>query len=79
MVSSTKAGEGLQALVIDIGARGSSYSKGGQYLQMKVGDSKPAFIAVASAPSGGKGALELLIKNQGGTSELLTNLKAGDS
>lgn len=44
---------------------------------MKVGDSKPAYMAIASAPAAKGSEIELLIKNQGPTAELLCNVKAG--
>lgn len=45
---------------------------------VQVGDSKPGFFAIASAPSPNNlGALELLIKAQGETAEALTALAAG--
>ena len=57
----------------------SSYSKGGQYLQIKYGDSKPAFMAVANAPADAQGGtLELLIKSlPDSTAEVLNGLDAG--
>jgi hypothetical protein len=66
IVSSFKAAEGMQVVVVDVGKDvASSYTTGGQYLQMKVGDDgKPAYLAIASAPEASKdGKLEFLIKN----------------
>ena len=62
--------------MVDIGDLASGYTIGGQYLQLKVGDSKPAFYAIASAPSA-QSPIELLIKNQGSTAEILCDSKAG--
>ena len=68
----------MQTIVVDLGTRRPTYIKGGQYVQLKVGDSKPAFIALASPPTQAGTSVELLIKSQGGTSELLTALQSGD-
>jgi len=62
--------------VVDLGARAAGYTAPGQYCQFRVGeDSKPAFIAIASAPGQ---PVELLVKAQGGTSDQLCRLRAGD-
>lgn len=42
----------MHLLTVDVGADiAAGYKTGGQFLQMKVGDSKPAFMAIATAPS----------------------------
>ena len=48
-----------------------------QVLQVKVGDSKPAYMAIASAPAAKGSEIELLVKNQGPTAELLCSVKEG--
>ena len=68
----------LQRLVLDIGQAADTHKKPGQFLQLKVGDSNPGFYAIASPPDpNNKGIVELLIKNQGKTSELLCSQAAG--
>lgn len=49
--------------IITVDAPGSleTYKVAGQYVMMKVGDSKPAYFAVASAP--GENPMEFLIKS----------------
>lgn len=66
-------------LKVDAPNVATSYSNGGQYLQIKYGDSKPAFMAVANAPSDAQGGtLELLIKSiPDSTAEMLNGLDAG--
>lgn len=68
----------MMRLWVNIGTLASGYTKPGQFLQLKIGDSKPAFIAIASAPDSESEVVELLIKNQGGTSEALCGLRAGE-
>jgi arabinosyltransferase len=68
-------------VTVDVGTDISKgYTKGGQFLQMKVGDSKPAFLAVANAPAASEnGLMEFLIKDlPDSTANLVTNLKVGD-
>ncbi|GBG77383.1 hypothetical protein CBR_g23714 [Chara braunii] len=68
----------LWNLTVDISKLdiGNGYTRAGQYLQMKVGESKPAFLAIASPPSYAEsGVLEFLVKDvEGATSELLCDL-----
>lgn len=78
IVETSKAAEGLVRLTVDIGQLAKGYTKGGQYLQLKVGESKPGFFAIASAPSP-EIPIELLVKNQGSTAEILCNSKPGTS
>lgn len=80
VVESKPAAEGgLQSLVLDIGALASGYHIPGQFVQIKVGDSKPGFYAIASPPdANNQGCIELLIKSvPGTTSELLAASTAG--
>lgn len=59
----------------------SSYTRSGQYLQLRVPDvSKPSFLAIASPPSlATKGVFEFLVKSvEGSIAELLCGLKKGD-
>ena len=68
----------LQTVVLDIGALGLTYQKGGQFLQLKVGDSSPGFYAIASGPDpGNKGVIELLIKKAGDTAERVCSAPEG--
>lgn len=76
VVETSKAAEGLVRVTVDIGQLAKGYTKGGQYLQLKVGDSKPGYFAIASAPSPEQ-PIELLIKNQGSTAEILCDSKPG--
>jgi len=74
-----KAADNLQRILVDIGAGASEYTKPGQFIQAKVNDSKPGFFAIASPPdANNSGVVELLIKRQGGTAELLCDAKEGD-
>ena len=66
----------LVKITVDMGPLGKDYTKGGQYIQIKVGDSKPAFYAIASAPAAGQ-PLEVIVKNQGDTAEILCDSKPG--
>lgn len=75
IVSNQKAATDLHKLLIDVGEAAAAYTKPGQFIQIKVGDSKPGFFAIASAPDpNNQGVLELLIKKQGGTAELLCDI-----
>lgn len=69
----------LQSLVVDIGALAEGYHIPGQFVQIKVGDSKAGFYAIASPPDpNNQGCIELLIKSvPGTTSELLAASTAG--
>ncbi|CAK0742717.1 hypothetical protein CVIRNUC_001416 [Coccomyxa viridis] len=59
-----------------MGPLAKEYTKGGQYFQIKVGDSKPAYYVIASAPATGQ-PLEVIVKNQGDTAEILCDSKPG--
>jgi NAD(P)H-flavin reductase len=56
------------------------HTKPGQFVQVKIGNSKPAFLAIASPPKlAAKGSLEFLIKAvEGTTAGMLCNLQRGD-
>ena len=70
----------LQRIVLDIGEQAKGHLKGGQFVQLKVGESSPGLYAIASPPDANyQGVIELLIKNQGATSELLCSQDAGGS
>ncbi|XP_050374182.1 fruit protein pKIWI502 [Argentina anserina] len=59
----------------------SSYTRAGQYLQLRVPEvEKPSFLAIASPPSlATKGVFEFLVKSvEGSIAELLCGLKKGD-
>ncbi|KAL6193321.1 hypothetical protein ACLB2K_034405 [Fragaria x ananassa] len=59
----------------------SSYTRPGQYLQLRVPDvEKPSFLAIASPPAlAAKGVFEFLVKSvEGSIAELLCGMKKGD-
>ena len=66
----------LVKITVDMGPLAKEYTKGGQYFQIKVGDSKPAYYVIASAPGAGQ-PLEVIVKNQGDTAEILCDSKPG--
>jgi len=69
----------LQSLVLDIGILAEGYRIPGQFIQIKVGDSKPGFYAIASPPDvNNQGCVELLVKSiPGTTAEILVGSTAG--
>ena len=70
----------LKKLVLDIGSLADGYKTAGQSLQIKVGDSKPGFFAIASAPdSNNQGLVEVLIKDgpPESAANLLCNMSTG--
>lgn len=78
VIETSVAASGLQRLVLDIGEGAKGHQKGGQFLQLKVGESKPGFYAIASPPdSNNEGVVELLVKKQGETAELLCSQSVG--
>lgn len=78
IIETGKLADNLHRLYVDITTTTSSgYTTAGQFIQAKVGDSKPGFFAIASPPNPSSGIVELLIKSQGGTAELLCQLKEG--
>ncbi|GLC41251.1 hypothetical protein PLESTB_001082400 [Pleodorina starrii] len=80
VVSNSSAAAGpLHKVVIDVGPIAAGYAVPGQFIQIKVGDSKPGFFAIASAPGAhADGLLEFLIKGAPGTTaELLCGISEG--
>eukprot|EP00882_Tetradesmus_deserticola_P006381 GHRQ01006711.1.p1 GENE.GHRQ01006711.1~~GHRQ01006711.1.p1 ORF type:complete len:324 (+),score=160.03 GHRQ01006711.1:989-1960(+) len=78
VVSNVKDAEKLHRVVVDVGDLAAGYSKGGQFMQIKVGEGKPGFFAIASPPDpNNQGLLEFLIKAQGEAAEALAGLEAG--
>lgn len=70
----------LKRLVIDVGSLAEGYKTAGQFMQIKVGDSKPGFFAIASAPdSNNQGLVEVLIKDgpPESAANLLCNISPG--
>lgn len=70
----------LKKLVIDVGTLAEGYKTAGQFIQIKVGDSKPGFFAIASAPdSNNQGLVEVLIKDgpPESAANLLCNISPG--
>ncbi|CAI9785420.1 unnamed protein product [Fraxinus pennsylvanica] len=80
------AAESLFHIAIDVSDSpdlASSYTKAGQYLQLRLQDpnTKPSFLAIASPPStaASKGVFEFLVKSiTGSTAEILCGLQKGD-
>ena len=71
----------LHKLVVSVGKLAEGYKKAGQFVQIKVGDSKPGFFAIASPPNANsEGLLEVLIKDggEGSTANLLCNVSQGE-
>ena len=71
----------LQLVTVNVGTEISKgYIKGGQFLQMKVGDSKAAFLAIANAPAASEdGMMEFLIKDvPETTASMIVKLAKGD-
>ncbi|KAK4479914.1 hypothetical protein RD792_015458, partial [Penstemon davidsonii] len=80
------AAESLFHVTIDVSESpelASSYTKSGQYLQLRVKEpnTKPSFLAIASPPNDAvsKGVFEFLVKSiAGSTAEVLCELQKGD-
>lgn len=80
------AAESIFSITIDVSESpelAASYTKAGQYLQLRLQDpeSKPSFLAIASPPSAAEsdGVFEFLVKSvAGSTAELLCGLQKGD-
>lgn len=80
------AAESIFSVTIDVSESpelAASYTKAGQYLQLRLQDpeSKPSFLAIASRPSAAAsdGVFEFLVKSiVGSTAELLCGLQKGD-
>jgi arabinosyltransferase len=79
IMDNEKTAANQHILWVDAGDVAKGYTHGGQYLQMKVGDSKPAFLAIANSPNSvTNGVLEFLVKSiPGSTAEKLNSLEAG--
>lgn len=80
------AAESLFHVSIDVSGSpdlAASYTRPGQYLQLRVPDvEKPSFLAIASPPSlaASRGAFEFLVKSiAGSTAEVLCGLKRGET
>ncbi|CAM6121991.1 unnamed protein product [Calypogeia fissa] len=80
-----KAAESLFHVVLDISDNPElieGHTAPGQFVQVKVGNTKPAFLAIASPPNvARKGRLEFLIKDpgvEGSTAGILCSLGKGD-
>lgn len=81
VVATAPAAADMHLVTVDVGSNiAAGYSTGGQFLQMKVADSKPAFLAIATPPSGSdSGKLDFLIKNlPDSTAALIVGLSVGD-
>lgn len=66
LVSNSKVAQQLHKVVVDVGDLAAGYAKGGQFMQIKVGEGKPGFFAISSPPDpNNQGMLEFLIKAQG--------------
>lgn len=85
LLTVSPAAESLFHVIVDVSDSpdlAGSYTKAGQYLQLKVPVSeKPSFLAIASPPSltAAKGVFEFLVKSfAGSTAELLCGLQKGD-
>lgn len=86
LVKVLPAAETLFHIAIDVSDSpdlAASYTKAGQYLQIRLQDPdiRPTFLAIASPPSvaASKGVFEFLVKSiPGSTAELLCGLQKGD-
>lgn len=56
---------------------GAAYTRAGQFLQLRIGERRPRFFAIASAPGAGS-TLELLLKIDAGNDPIL-GLKPGET
>ncbi len=87
IVSNAPAASGLHVLTLDVPTDiAAGYARAGQYVQLRMGDNKPGYFAIATPPEAvggtGKGgrAWEFLVKRQGapgGTADLLCASAAG--
>lgn len=83
LTSIEQAAEQVFSLVLDISgsaALKSGHTRAGQYVQLRVAGSKPAYMSIASPPkTAASGSLEFLIKYvKGQTAGLLCDLRKGD-
>mmetsp|Transcript_2148 Transcript_2148/g.3686 ORF Transcript_2148/g.3686 Transcript_2148/m.3686 type:complete len:311 (+) Transcript_2148:15-947(+) len=78
VVENTAAAEGSKSIIIQPSSTiADSYVNPGQYVQMKTGDGKPGFYAIANAPGRGKdGSFEFLVKETD-SNGWLTNAQPG--
>ena len=73
--SNTEACAGHRAIELEVPAEtAQAFETAGQYVQLTIGEEKPGFYAIASAP--GKATFEFLIKENEGNA-YLTQLKSG--
>lgn len=79
VIEQKKIANGMHRLLVDVGADVcKGYTVPGQFVQIKVEESKPGFFAIASPPDvNNAGVVELLVKNAGETAEKLCVLDAG--
>lgn len=77
VTANERVGEGLHAISLDVGELTAGYTIPGQYVQLTVGDAKPAFMAIASAP--GAAAFEFLIQFTDGTAGAICKTPVGGS
>uniref|UniRef100_A0A0C9QUW4 TSA: Wollemia nobilis Ref_Wollemi_Transcript_7847_1318 transcribed RNA sequence n=2 Tax=Wollemia nobilis TaxID=56998 RepID=A0A0C9QUW4_9CONI len=80
----SRAAESLYHVALDISDNPelmAGHTTPGQFVQVRVGDSRPTFLAIASSPEvSGGGLLEFLIKDvEGSTAELICDLRKGDT
>ncbi|CAM8881441.1 unnamed protein product [Rhodiola kirilowii] len=85
LVKVNPAAESLFHISVDVSESPelcASYTRAGQYLQLRIGDlPKPSYLAIASPPSltAEKGVFEFLVKTVvGSTAEALCGLEKGD-
>jgi NAD(P)H-flavin reductase len=79
VVDQKQIAQNMHRLLVDAGAEVTKgYTIPGQFVQIKVEESKPGFFAIASAPDANNaGVIELLVKNAGETAEKLCSSTAG--
>eukprot|EP00210_Caulerpa_lentillifera_P005276 g5041.t1 len=68
----------IRSVKVDIGEGIRSYTKAGQFIQIRIGDSKPAFMAIASPPKSNDSQIQLIVKCSGDTATQLCELNQGD-
>ena len=67
----------LVRCTVDIGDLAQGYTKGGQYLQIRVGREQASLLRHSICRPHRKAEIELLVKNQGETAQILCDSKAG--
>ena len=74
--------EGLTQLTLRPSDAGTlaGYTRPGQFVQVKVGEGRPAYFAIANSPAQAQaaGAVELLVQDQSGVGAALAALNPGD-